>query len=201
MHAKHPACRGHGRLPVLPSLTPHRRCQAPRKLPARTSSAAPVHPCAPAHTLALGRSQHTTPPITTTTSAHLVTSPLVPPAAPQVLRIGQLVILSVPGEFTTMAGRRLKRAVQSTVSMPARQAGRQAQLSQGAARGDTFAASGARRETKGASVQPVPAPGRPDLPAAPPPTHTHTPTHHTTPHVPNPASHRCGTPGARGCTS
>ncbi|KAL4435206.1 hypothetical protein ABPG77_001888 [Micractinium sp. CCAP 211/92] len=33
----------------------------------------------------------------------------------QVLRIGQLVILAVPGEFTTMAGRRLKRAVEATV--------------------------------------------------------------------------------------
>lgn len=33
----------------------------------------------------------------------------------QVLRIGQLAILSVPGEFTTMAGRRLKRAVEATV--------------------------------------------------------------------------------------
>ncbi|KAL4436684.1 hypothetical protein ABPG75_003823 [Micractinium tetrahymenae] len=33
----------------------------------------------------------------------------------QILRIGQLVVLSVPGEFTTMAGRRLKRAVQAAV--------------------------------------------------------------------------------------
>lgn len=31
----------------------------------------------------------------------------------QMLRIGQLVILSVPGEFTTMAGRRLREAVKS----------------------------------------------------------------------------------------
>ncbi|CAA7052195.1 unnamed protein product [Microthlaspi erraticum] len=31
----------------------------------------------------------------------------------QILRIGQLVILSVPGEFTTMAGRRLRDAVKS----------------------------------------------------------------------------------------
>lgn len=32
----------------------------------------------------------------------------------QILRIGQLVILSVPGEFTTMAGRRLREAVKET---------------------------------------------------------------------------------------
>eukprot|EP00887_Chlorella_sp_A99_P008094 scaffold12.g8094.t1 len=33
----------------------------------------------------------------------------------QILRVGQLVILAVPGEFTTMAGRRLRRAVAATV--------------------------------------------------------------------------------------
>ncbi|CBI30442.3 unnamed protein product, partial [Vitis vinifera] len=33
----------------------------------------------------------------------------------QILRIGQLVILSVPGEFTTMAGRRLRDAVKSVL--------------------------------------------------------------------------------------
>ena len=33
----------------------------------------------------------------------------------QVLRVGQLVILCVPGELTTMAGRRLRRAVAATV--------------------------------------------------------------------------------------
>lgn len=33
----------------------------------------------------------------------------------QILRIGQLVILSVPGEFTTMAGRRLRDAVKETL--------------------------------------------------------------------------------------
>lgn len=33
----------------------------------------------------------------------------------QILRAGRLLILCVPGEFTTMAGRRLKRAVQATV--------------------------------------------------------------------------------------
>ncbi|KAJ8624842.1 hypothetical protein MRB53_033372 [Persea americana] len=33
----------------------------------------------------------------------------------QILRIGQLVILSVPGEFTTMAGRRLREAVKETL--------------------------------------------------------------------------------------
>ena len=33
----------------------------------------------------------------------------------QILRAGRLVILCVPGELTTMAGRRLKRAVQATV--------------------------------------------------------------------------------------
>ncbi|KAH9307351.1 hypothetical protein KI387_035262 [Taxus chinensis] len=32
----------------------------------------------------------------------------------QILRIGQLVILSVPGEFTTMAGRRLREAVKAS---------------------------------------------------------------------------------------
>ncbi|KAG9157160.1 hypothetical protein Leryth_004840 [Lithospermum erythrorhizon] len=34
----------------------------------------------------------------------------------QILRIGQLVILSVPGEFTTMAGRRLRDAIRSVVT-------------------------------------------------------------------------------------
>ncbi|KAK3010899.1 hypothetical protein RJ639_012623 [Escallonia herrerae] len=34
----------------------------------------------------------------------------------QVLRIGQLVILSVPGEFTTMAGRRLRDAVRTVLT-------------------------------------------------------------------------------------
>ncbi|KAL5709273.1 ceramidase [Ranunculus cassubicifolius] len=34
----------------------------------------------------------------------------------QILRIGQLVILSVPGEFTTMAGRRLRDAVKSVLT-------------------------------------------------------------------------------------
>lgn len=34
----------------------------------------------------------------------------------QMLRIGQLVILSVPGEFTTMAGRRLRDAVKSVLN-------------------------------------------------------------------------------------
>lgn len=33
----------------------------------------------------------------------------------QILRIGQFVVLAVPGEFTTMAGRRLKRAVADVV--------------------------------------------------------------------------------------
>ncbi|XP_077246297.1 neutral ceramidase 2-like [Tasmannia lanceolata] len=33
----------------------------------------------------------------------------------QILRIGKLVILSVPGEFTTMAGRRLREAVKETL--------------------------------------------------------------------------------------
>ncbi|XP_019705525.1 neutral ceramidase 2 [Elaeis guineensis] len=33
----------------------------------------------------------------------------------QILKIGKLVILSVPGEFTTMAGRRLREAVKSTL--------------------------------------------------------------------------------------
>ena len=33
----------------------------------------------------------------------------------QILRVGQLAILCVPGEFTTMAGRRLKRAVADVV--------------------------------------------------------------------------------------
>ncbi|PKI66481.1 hypothetical protein CRG98_013137 [Punica granatum] len=34
----------------------------------------------------------------------------------QILRVGQLVILSVPGEFTTMAGRRLRDAVKSVLT-------------------------------------------------------------------------------------
>lgn len=34
----------------------------------------------------------------------------------QILRIGQLVILSIPGEFTTMAGRRLRDAVKAVLS-------------------------------------------------------------------------------------
>jgi neutral ceramidase len=34
----------------------------------------------------------------------------------QILRIGQLVILSVPGEFTTMAGRRLRDAVKTVLT-------------------------------------------------------------------------------------
>ena len=34
----------------------------------------------------------------------------------QILRVGQLVILSVPGEFTTMAGRRLRDAVKTVLS-------------------------------------------------------------------------------------
>ena len=34
----------------------------------------------------------------------------------QILRIGQLVILCVPGEFTTMAGRRLREAIQAKAS-------------------------------------------------------------------------------------
>ncbi|KAI4388499.1 hypothetical protein MLD38_000820 [Melastoma candidum] len=33
----------------------------------------------------------------------------------QILRLGQLIILSVPGEFTTMAGRRLREAVKETL--------------------------------------------------------------------------------------
>jgi neutral ceramidase len=33
----------------------------------------------------------------------------------QILRIGQIIILSVPGEFTTMAGRRLRQAVRATL--------------------------------------------------------------------------------------
>ncbi|KAK7401124.1 hypothetical protein VNO78_12440 [Psophocarpus tetragonolobus] len=33
----------------------------------------------------------------------------------QILRLGKLIILSVPGEFTTMAGRRLKEAVKKTL--------------------------------------------------------------------------------------
>lgn len=33
----------------------------------------------------------------------------------QILRVGQLVILCVPGELTTMAGRRLREAVQLQV--------------------------------------------------------------------------------------
>lgn len=34
----------------------------------------------------------------------------------QIIRVGQLVILAVPGEFTTMAGRRLKNAVRDVVA-------------------------------------------------------------------------------------
>jgi len=34
----------------------------------------------------------------------------------QILRIGQLVIVSVPGEITTMAGHRLRQKVKETVS-------------------------------------------------------------------------------------
>ncbi|KAL5056005.1 hypothetical protein RYX36_036687 [Vicia faba] len=37
-------------------------------------------------------------------------------ALSKILRIGQLVILSVPGEFTTMAGRRLRDAVKTVLS-------------------------------------------------------------------------------------
>ncbi|XP_010528689.1 PREDICTED: neutral ceramidase [Tarenaya hassleriana] len=37
----------------------------------------------------------------------------------QILRIGQFVILSVPGEFTTMAGRRLREAVRSVLASSA----------------------------------------------------------------------------------
>ena len=33
----------------------------------------------------------------------------------QILRVGQFVILCVPGELTTMAGRRLREAVQTQV--------------------------------------------------------------------------------------
>ena len=33
----------------------------------------------------------------------------------QILRVGQLVILCVPGEFTTMAGRRIKAAIYDQV--------------------------------------------------------------------------------------
>ena len=36
----------------------------------------------------------------------------------QILRAGQLVILAVPGEFTTMAGRRLREAVYDQVHGP-----------------------------------------------------------------------------------
>ena len=36
----------------------------------------------------------------------------------QILRVGQLVILCVPGEFTTMSGRRLRNAVHDMVSQP-----------------------------------------------------------------------------------
>ncbi|PHU00789.1 Neutral ceramidase [Capsicum chinense] len=42
--------------------------------------------------------------------------PLQPTILPvQILRIGQLVILSEPGEFTTMAGRRLRDAVKTVL--------------------------------------------------------------------------------------
>ena len=40
----------------------------------------------------------------------------------QILRIGQFVIVGVPGEFTTMSGRRLRKAVNETLvkgGMPA----------------------------------------------------------------------------------
>lgn len=36
----------------------------------------------------------------------------------QILRVGQLVILCVPGEFTTMAGRRIKQAIRDQVLAP-----------------------------------------------------------------------------------
>ena len=36
----------------------------------------------------------------------------------QILRAGQLVILCVPGEFTTMAGRRIKAAIYDQVGSP-----------------------------------------------------------------------------------
>ncbi|KAK1297815.1 Neutral ceramidase [Acorus calamus] len=43
--------------------------------------------------------------------------PWAPSVLPiQILRIGQLVILSVPGEFTTMSGRRLRDAVQTVLT-------------------------------------------------------------------------------------
>lgn len=35
----------------------------------------------------------------------------------QILRVGQFVILCVPGEFTTMAGRRLREAVHNKVTV------------------------------------------------------------------------------------
>ena len=35
----------------------------------------------------------------------------------QILRVGQFVILCVPGELTTMAGRRLREAMQAQVSL------------------------------------------------------------------------------------
>lgn len=35
----------------------------------------------------------------------------------QILRVGQLVVLCVPGEFTTMAGRRLRQAVHDQVRL------------------------------------------------------------------------------------
>ncbi|KAK7243480.1 hypothetical protein RIF29_38278 [Crotalaria pallida] len=42
--------------------------------------------------------------------------PWVPAILPiQILRLGKLIILSVPGEFTTMAGRRLREAVKETL--------------------------------------------------------------------------------------
>jgi len=33
----------------------------------------------------------------------------------QILKIGNVVILAVPGEFTTMSGRRLRKAVKATL--------------------------------------------------------------------------------------
>ncbi|KAJ7543425.1 hypothetical protein O6H91_09G037900 [Diphasiastrum complanatum] len=45
-----------------------------------------------------------------------VPSPWAPAIVPiQILQLGQLIILSVPGEFTTMAGRRLREAITATL--------------------------------------------------------------------------------------
>lgn len=42
--------------------------------------------------------------------------PLQPAIVPvSILRVGSLLIVAVPGEFTTMAGRRLRRVVRETV--------------------------------------------------------------------------------------